>query len=173
MFTTRTRSMWSQLSVSAFGSNHLQQRGRCGDRPTRSPFSIRVRIESLATSIEPHDPPLDLNFQYPRSDRITCNCFIFVFVLLGDRLSVSAFGSNHLQRLLTRSSMCTSGAFSIRVRIESLATFRQYLSRPPPSRFQYPRSDRITCNRAPCSLYTWFCSPFSIRVRIESLATSK
>ena len=85
-------------------------------------FSIRIRIESSATgrfsprhSMDfgfqyPHSDriicniesnivsELGRNFQYPHSDRIICNSGVLRAHGVGQFLSVSAFGSNHLQR---------------------------------------------------------------------------
>ena len=135
------------LSVSAFGSNHLQpcyphdvphftptfqyprsDRITCNKNAAPliakwpTPFSIRVRIESLATVNVCVVWSVRFHFQYPRSDRITCNVeWIASHRALND-LSVSAFGSNHLQP-----------PDDVESRVSRYA-------------FQYPRSDRITCN---------------------------
>ena len=110
-------------------------------------FSIRVRIESLATPVPFAVDLCVQSFQYPRSDRITCNrvprkncrhrrtsfsirvrieslaTIVTPFSpSVAYRLSVSAFGSNHLQQRGHKISGCSILSFSIRVRIESLAT---------------------------------------------------
>ena len=55
-------------------------------------------------------------------------------------------------------------SFSIRIRIESLATARLWLASQAHNVFQYPHSDRITCNRAPVDLYDDSGASFSIRI---------
>ena len=208
-----------RLSVSAFGSNHLQHRSRVRLRVGRMTFSIRIRIESSATdsrtrAATPSATAFSIRiriessatrggsqqrrtmsaFQYPHSDRIICNsCVTGTFTPSirlsvsafgsnhlqpiyaeefghGTELSVSAFGSNHLQRTFIAPFAPSGSAFSIRIRIESSATntaieiIKNYLA------FQYPHSDRIICNISP-SLRLSPSASFSIRIRIESSAT--
>ena len=135
------------LSVSAFGSNHLQPTSALVLVSTICTFSIRIRIESSATCNGLQHPEACQCFQYPHSDRIICNttnfsampelCFAFQYphsdriicnslrrftgAAIAD-LSVSAFGSNHLQRRARVLADSVIVAFSIRIRIESSAT---------------------------------------------------
>ena len=160
------------LSVSAFGSNHLQLIVEVKKAESEETFSIRIRIESSATSASCEKPKAFTSFQYPHSDRIICNPIVWLLVRIISILSVSAFGSNHLQRykptqaqqLLSLSvsafgsnhlqqgfNACSTprqSPFSIRIRIESSATSE------PPQRHSRQHS-------------------FSIRIRIESSATRK
>ncbi len=165
------RRVGSRLSVSSFGSNPLQQ--------------YTASFGELLISL----------FQYPRSDRIPCNFTGTFRLAYCASLSVSSFGSNPLQQ----SSVATSGisvcTFSILVRIESPATMYNSPDGVGVFSFQYPRSDRIPCNRAdrdgcdrgsllsvssfgsnPLQPLTFnrqaqTVKPFSILVRIESPAT--
>ena len=117
------------LSVSAFGSNHLQR--PTSARPDRGspPFSIRVRIESLATILERRECVHKLVFQYPRSDRITCN-------------------QESPRPTRPETSFQYPRSDRITCNASNTATVLTLTA------FQYPRSDRITCNTTstPCSL---------------------
>ncbi len=138
----------TQLSVSSNGSNGLRQGGR-----------------------DEQDDPQSC-FQYPRTDRMGCDSFLEelpsdltqAFSIL-ERIEWAATANSSASAL-------NSSTFSILERIEWAATSSAYAIASPPRHFQYPRTDRMGCDRMLASAVSLPSRSFSILERIEWAATS-
>ena len=134
------------------------------------PFSILERIEFPATYQAASLRSVGRFFQYPRTDRIPCNCLWKCSPITRNYLSVSSNGSNSLQHSyvccslrLGTLSVSSNGSNSLQHRnvpyvkpdLNPFSILERIEFPAPPHRFpcilrhvsfQYPRTDRIPCN---------------------------
>ncbi len=137
------------LSVSSNGSNGLRQAWMQTAKDYRVPFSILERIEWAATLGWAEHIARQVVFQYPRTDRMGCDPCASTWQTSSSQLSVSSNGSNGLRPPLHRIPHGRRGTFSILERIEWAATGGGGRGSLSVSAFQYPRTDRMGCDRLP------------------------
>lgn len=137
------------LSVSALGSSRLQARAASSRTCRSGTFSILSWIERLAKTNSTQRLAAPASFQYPLSDRASCNQERTYDSDCIHVLSVSAFGSSILQHCTWCS--CTARSMA----------------------FRYPLLDRVPCNETGAPAESGCSSSFSIRFWIECLAMRK
>ncbi len=110
-------------------------------------------------------------FQYPRTDRMGCDLNSEGGYYGEGKLSVSSNGSNGLRQAEAPTFPNFRLAFSILERIEWAATRLLNAINYQVLIFQYPRTDRMGCDRLKSTAGIALFLPFSILERIEWAAT--